>query len=136
MNDSGKLVAVIKSPEALNALVVAIKLGVELVEVGDGGEYDAHSRVGLTVQFLKHNPIKTLDLVDHSKQYSKKELSIFLRFIKFDKNRDLQKDQIIKKCCKMLKRIYKHIYQFMRHIIIVTEPDIYKRTRRVDLLMV
>ena len=36
----------------------------------------------------------------------------------------------------MLKRIYKHIYQFMRHIIIVTEPDIYKRTRRVDLLMV
>ena len=68
-----------------------------LTEVGDGGEYDAHSRVGLTVQFLKHNPIKTLDLVDHSKQYSKKEPSIFLRFIKLDKNRDLQKDQTIKK---------------------------------------
>ena len=102
MKDSRKSVAVIQSPEALNSLVVAVKLGVELMEVGDGGEYDAHSRVGLTVQFLKHNPIKTPDLVDHSKQCSKKEPSIFLRFIKLDKNRDLQKDQIIKKSCKML----------------------------------
>ena len=109
MKDSGKSVAVIQSPEALNALVVAIQLRVELMEVGDGGKDDSHSRVGLTVQFLKHNPIKTPDLVDHSKQYSKKELSIFLRFIKLDKNRDLQKDQIIKKvvkCCKGFTSIF------------------------------
>ena len=45
-------------PDALDALVVPVQLCVELVEVGDGGEYDAHSCVGLTVQFLEQNKIK------------------------------------------------------------------------------
>ena len=40
-------------PDALDALVVAVQLGVELVEVGDGGEDDAHPGVGLAVQFLR-----------------------------------------------------------------------------------
>ena len=86
---------VIQSPEALDALVVAVQLGVELMEVGDGGEYDAHSGVGLTVQFLKQNTIRTPDSADHSKQYNKKDLSIFLHFIVRYKNVDLQKVQII-----------------------------------------
>ena len=112
---------VIQSPEALYALVVAVQLGVELMEVGDGGEYDAHSGVGLTVQFLKQNTIRTPDSADHSKQYNKKDLSIFLHFIVRYKNVDLQKVQIIKKVIKNScnKRIYRHIYQFMRHHIIV-----------------
>lgn len=53
---------VIQSPEALDALVVAVELSVELMEVGDGGEYDAHSGVRLTVQFLKQNTIRTFRL--------------------------------------------------------------------------
>ena len=88
---------VIQSPEALDALVVAVQLGVKLVEVCDGGEYDAHSGVGLTVQFLKQNTIRTPDSADHSKQYNKKDLSIFLHFIVRHKNVDLQKVKIIKK---------------------------------------
>ena len=48
----------------------------------------------------------------------------------------MQKVQIIKSNKKrvVIKRIYRHIYQFTRRII-VTEQDIYKRTRRVDPLM-
>ena len=57
VKDWGKF-GVIKSPDALYALVVPVQLCVELVEVGDGGEYDAHSCVGLTVQFLEQNKIK------------------------------------------------------------------------------
>ena len=54
------MLAVIKSPEALNALVVAVKLGVELVEVGDAGKDDPHPRVRLAVQLLKCGELKFL----------------------------------------------------------------------------
>ena len=39
----------IEQPETLDALVVEVQLRVELVEVGDGGEDDAHALVGLAV---------------------------------------------------------------------------------------
>ena len=39
-------------PDALHALVIPVQLGVELVEVGDGGEDDADPIVRLAVQLL------------------------------------------------------------------------------------
>jgi hypothetical protein len=42
----------VKKPEALNALVVEVQLDVELVEVGDAGEDNAHAGVGLAVEIL------------------------------------------------------------------------------------
>jgi hypothetical protein len=42
----------VEKPETLDPLVVEVKLDVELVEVGDAGEDDAHTGVGLTVEVL------------------------------------------------------------------------------------
>ena len=39
-------------PDALDALVVPVQLCVELMEVCNGGKYDTHPGVRLTVQFL------------------------------------------------------------------------------------
>lgn len=43
----------IQEAQTLHAHVVAIQLDVEVVKVGDGGEHDAHLRVGLVVQVLE-----------------------------------------------------------------------------------
>ena len=52
-------------PDALDALVVPVQLCVELMEVCDGGKYDTHPGVRLTVQFLKErnfNPSLSLSV--------------------------------------------------------------------------
>ena len=42
----------VEKPKTLNTLVVEVQLDVELVEVGDAGEDDAHAGVGLAVEVL------------------------------------------------------------------------------------
>jgi len=42
----------VEQPEALHALVVHLRLGVEVGEAGDGGEHHAHGVVVLGVQLL------------------------------------------------------------------------------------
>ena len=43
----------VEEPETLDPLVVEVELDVELVEVGDAGEDDAHPGVGLAVEVLR-----------------------------------------------------------------------------------
>lgn len=43
----------IEEPQTLNAHVVAIQFYVEVIEVGDGGEHDAHLGVGLVIEVLQ-----------------------------------------------------------------------------------
>lgn len=42
----------IEEPQTLYTHIVSIQLNVEVIEVWDGGEQDAHLRVGLIVQVL------------------------------------------------------------------------------------
>lgn len=43
----------IEQSKALHSHVVAVQFDVEIIEVGDGGEQDAHLCVGLIVQILQ-----------------------------------------------------------------------------------
>lgn len=43
----------VEEPQALQALLVNVRLGVELLEVRDGGEHHADAGVGLVVQVLR-----------------------------------------------------------------------------------
>lgn len=43
----------IEKPQTLNPHVVAIQLDVEVIEVGDGSEHDAHLGVGLVIEVLQ-----------------------------------------------------------------------------------
>lgn len=43
----------VEEPQTLNAHVVAIQFYVEVIEVGDGGEHDAHLGVGLVIEVLQ-----------------------------------------------------------------------------------
>lgn len=47
----------VKQPETLHALIVAVKLHVELVVIGDGGEDHAYALVRLMVQVLPTAPL-------------------------------------------------------------------------------
>lgn len=47
----------IKQPETLHALIVAVKLHVELVVIGDRGEDHAHALIRLMVQVLPTAPL-------------------------------------------------------------------------------
>lgn len=43
----------VEEPQALDPHIVAVQLDVEVIEVGDGGEHDAHLGVGLVIEVLQ-----------------------------------------------------------------------------------
>ena len=45
----------VKQPETLDALIVAIQFHVEFVVVGDGRKHDANTRVALMVEVLRQS---------------------------------------------------------------------------------
>jgi len=66
----------VEKPKTLHSLVVEVQLGVELVEVGDGSEDDAHVAVALTVQLLRGRGHLLSGGDEREKERGRKEVSL------------------------------------------------------------
>jgi len=58
----------IEQPQALDSHVVPVKLNVEVVKVGDGGEQHSHLSVGLVVQVLEGGQLNMCHFTQMTKQ--------------------------------------------------------------------